>query len=121
MNTVTIGNFGEEAATRYLEKNGYSIVARNYKPKIAEIDIIAYNKEGVLCFVEVKTRKTSLFGYACEAVDFKKQKKITQGALSYIRSHNIDSEIRFDVIEVYGKVQSDGFSISKINHIKNAF
>lgn len=121
MNTVTIGNFGEDAAVRYLEKNGYRIIERNYKPKIAEIDIIAYNKEGVLCFVEVKTRKTSLFGYACEAVDFKKQKKITQGALSYIRSHNIDREIRFDVIEVYGKVIGDSFSVSDINHIKNAF
>ena len=121
MNTVTIGNFGEDAAARYLEKNGYKVVARNYKPKIAEIDIIAYNREGVLCFVEVKTRKTSLFGYACEAVDFKKQRKITQGALSYIKANNIDCEIRFDVIEVYGKVQGNGFSCEKINHIENAF
>ena len=121
MNTVTIGNFGENAAAEYLEKKGYSIVERNYKPKIAEIDIIAYNKEGVLCFVEVKTRKTSVFGYACEAVDFKKQRKITQGAMSYISSHNIDREIRFDVVEVYGKVMNDGFSVLKINHIENAF
>ena len=121
MNTTAIGNHGEDAAVKFLKGKGYTVVSRNYKVKFAEIDIVAYNKSGVLCFVEVKTRKTSDFGYAFEAVDFRKQKKIIQGATAYITANNINCEIRFDVIEVYGKYSSQGFSVSEINHIENAF
>ncbi len=121
MNTTTIGNFGEAAACEYLAKKGYKIVQRNYKCKIAEIDIIAYDKNGVLCFCEVKTRKNSNYGYAYEAVNHDKMHQIQKGAMSYINAHNIDTEMRFDVIEVYGDYLQGAFRIQSINHFEDAF
>ena len=121
MNTTFIGNLGEDSAYRYLVDKGYRIVERNYKCRIAEIDIIAYDDRGVLCFCEVKTRKNSDFGYAYEAVNSAKIHQLTKGAQSYILSNKLDCVMRFDVIEVYGRVTSGGFVTESINHIEDAF
>lgn len=121
MNTTQIGRCGEDAAARYLVAKGYMIVERNFRTHTSELDIIAYSKEGMICFVEVKTRKNADFGYPCEAVNYRKRTKITQGAMSYIRSKQIECEVRFDVIEVYGEFVGGVFAVSKLNHIKNAF
>ncbi len=119
MNTKKIGDYGEEYAAKYLSKNGYRIVKRNYKTKFCEIDIIAYEGD-CLCFVEVKTRNREDYGLACEAVDYRKRRKIIKGALFYTSINSINAPIRFDVVEVY--INSDHlFSAKKINIIKNAF
>ncbi len=121
MNTTLIGNLGENAACAYLIEHGYRIEERNYKCKIAEIDIIAYDTRGVLCFCEVKTRRNSNFGYAYEAVNSAKIHQLKKGALSYIHSKRLDCPMRFDVIEVYGRVTYAGFVTDRINHIEDAF
>ena len=69
------GRLGEEAAAKYLAQNGYKIIKRNYKSRNSEIDIVATDGN-ILCFVEVKTRRSKDFGYAAEAVDFYKRQKI---------------------------------------------
>ena len=114
------GKFGEAYAAKYLEENGYKIIRRNYKTKIAEIDIVAMDGD-VLCFVEVKTRKNKEFGMGLEAVDKNKRNKMILGARSYLATFNPDCDIRFDVVEVYGEMLSTGFAVSEINLIKNAF
>lgn len=119
MNTKKIGDYGEDCAAKYLSKNGYKIVKRNYKTKFCEIDIIAYDGD-CLCFVEVKTRNREDYGLACEAVDYKKRQKIIKGALFYTSVNGIDAPVRFDVAEVYIN-SSHLFSTKKINIIKNAF
>ena len=121
MNTTTIGNFGETAACEYLKAKGYKIINRNYKCKIAEIDIIAYDNNGVLCFCEVKTRKNSNYGYAYEAVNRDKMLQMQKGAMSYIKTHNVKCEMRFDVIEVYGDYVQGAFGVETINHFEDAF
>lgn len=121
MNTTLIGNLGEDAACRYLADKGYRIIARNYKCRIAEIDIIAYDSRGVLCFCEVKTRRNSNFGYAYEAVNSAKIHQLIKGAQSYVNINKLDCPMRFDVIEVYGKVTCAGFVTDSINHIEDAF
>ncbi len=121
MNTTGIGNYGETAACEFLKNKGYTIVERNFKCKIAEIDIIAYDGDGVLCFCEVKTRKNSNYGYAYEAVNHDKMLQMQKGALSYIKAHNTDTEMRFDVIEVYGDITGGTFCVQSINHFENAF
>ena len=121
MNTTLIGNLGEDAACDYLIGRGYKIIERNYKCKIAEIDIIAYDNRGVLCFCEVKTRRDSNFGYGYEAVNSAKIHQLKKGAQSYVRSKKLDCVMRFDVIEVYGRVTSAGFVTDNINHIEDAF
>ena len=71
MTTKEIGDFGEKAAEDYLVEMDYLILERNYRLKFGEIDIIAA-KDGGLVFVEVKTRKSNLFGEPSEYVDRKK-------------------------------------------------
>lgn len=121
MNTTGIGNYGETAACEYLQSKGYKIIERNYNCKIAEIDIIAYDSNDVVCFVEVKTRKSSQFGYAYQAVTKEKINRMRKGAVSYIVSKDIKNEVRFDVIEVYGSLIGDVFVTDSINHFENAF
>ena len=121
MNTTLIGNLGEDAACAYLIKQGYRIVERNYKCKIAEIDIVAYDSRGVLCFCEVKTRRNSNFGYAYEAVNSAKIHQLKKGAQSYVYMKKLGCPMRFDVIEVYGRVTAAGFVTHSINHIEDAF
>ena len=114
------GRLGEEYAAKHLEKNGYRIICRNYKTKIAEIDIIAIDGD-CLCFMEVKTRKSKSFGTASEAVDFRKREKIILGARCFLTSKPQFSNFRFDVVEVYGKIGESGLLVEEINIIKNAF
>lgn len=117
MTNVIFGKSGEKVAVKFLKQNGYKIIETNYKTRLAEIDIIALDKK-VLCFIEVKTRKSDAFGTPAEAVDARKQKKIITGASSYLLSNNLDTEVRFDVIEVYA---DEKFKNVKVNLIKNAF
>ena len=119
MTTKEIGDFGENAACEYLKNLGYSIVQKNFHSKHGEIDIIAYDKSCTV-FIEVKTRKNSLYGNASEFVDFRKQQKIILCAKYYL-GDNIDEEVRFDVVEVYYYEKGDNLILKEINHIKDAF
>lgn len=113
MNNNLLGNLGEECAVKYLVKNKYIILERNYRCRFGEIDIIA--KQGhTLVFVEVKTRRSTNFGYPVEAITKIKQKHIYNTARHYLLSSKVRySDIRVDAIEVY--IQGKNF---RINHIK---
>ncbi len=113
MNTKILGASGEQQAAKFLKEKGYKILETNFSNKIGEIDIIAKDKEFVV-FVEVKARSTKAFGLPSEAVNFHKQQKVHQVALSYLKSKKILEKVqcRFDVVEVLG---------DEIRHIENAF
>lgn len=114
-NNVEKGAMGEEIASKYLMSKDYIILERNYRNKIGEIDIIAKKSE-LIVFVEVKTRTSTNYGYAYEAVNKKKQTKIINTALCYIKQYNLKNfQIRFDIIEVYIGNKK------KINHFEDAF
>lgn len=119
MNKGNIGSWGEEIACNYIIKNGMIVISRNYRSKFGEIDIIARN-DNCIVFIEVKTRKNNLYGNASEYVTRKKQEKIILTAQEYIGS-DIDTEMRFDVIEVYYYEYLTKPNVKRINHIKNAF
>lgn len=109
-----VGDFGEEITSKYLEKNGYRILGRNYSKPFGEIDIIAI-KGDVISFVEVKTRKSDDFAYAAEAVDFYKQERIKRASQAFLMERKLtDFLISFDISEVY-------LDTRKINYIENAF
>ena len=108
MNT---GKLGEDMAARYLEANGYTVIARNFHSRWGEIDIIAKDGDCTV-FIEVKARKRTDYGLPCEYVTPEKIKKIVKTAMVYL--DNQESEMRFDVCEIYLRE-------NKINHIKNAF
>ena len=108
------GGVGEKIAEKYLKSKGYVILERNYKTDVGEVDIIA-NDGNYLVFIEVKARRTDEFGLPAEAVDERKQRKISMVAAQYIkRNMYFNSACRFDVIEIY-------LGTREINHIENAF
>jgi putative endonuclease len=113
MNTRRVGTEWEEKAVEYLVQNHVSILERNYRCHIGEIDIIG--KDGdTYVFVEVKYRKSGHYGYSYEAVTPKKQQTIMKVAQVYLMSRHIptDVRVRFDVC---------GFDNLKLTYIKNAF
>lgn len=119
-----VGDFGENAATKYLSKNGYKILERNYVARGKEIDIIAQNKEFIV-FCEVKSRKTNenfikKYGRPRDAVNKEKQLHISSAARYYLSKNKITKRIRFDVIEVYLENQKEN-KIKDIIHTKDAF
>lgn len=111
------GLWGEVLASRYLRDRGYDIVAGNYRCRLGEIDIIA-EKDGVVCFVEVKTRNENPMYEPKEAVDPQKQRKLIAAAGVYLREIKTEVSSRFDVVEV---TLDENYKPKRINHIKNAF
>lgn len=115
MNKRKIGSDYEQMAADYLAKRGYTILEQNHRNKCGEIDIIASSAENDLIFCEVKYRATYSCGDPLEAVDYRKQCRISRTALCYYARHHypLDTSCRFDVIAIDG----DG----NIRHIENAF
>src|SRR5205809_5996344 len=112
------GAQGETLARRFLRRNGYKILYRNFKGRSGgEIDIVCRDND-TLVFVEVKTRTREDFGRPVTAVDRQKQKRISRGGLSWLRMlDNPDILFRFDVVEV---IITDGVK-PRLELIKNAF
>lgn len=111
-NKRKIGTDYEKIAGEYLEKQGYKILAYNYRNRQGEIDIIARDGE-YLVFCEVKYRSGTKSGHPSEAVDYKKQKKLSRCALYYImKEADLDTACRFDVVSICGE---------QISVVKNAF
>ena len=90
---------GEALAANFLKEKGFDIVARNYRFRKAEIDLIA-RKENWLLFIEVKTRSSSHYGEPEEFVDIKKMNRIFDAAEEYIYATDWHGHIRFDIISV---------------------
>ena len=97
-----VGRWGEQAAAEYLEKQGYTILARNFRTGHGEVDIIA-RQENVLVFVEVKARSSNRYGYPEYAVSPKKRMHLLSSAERYILDHPEFQTWRVDVIAVEGE------------------
>lgn len=96
----SLGKAGETIASDFLEKNGYTIVTRNYRRKFGEIDIIARERD-YLVFIEVKTRTGTSHGHPLEAVTMRKQRQISKVAQCYLAENNLfNIAARFDVVSV---------------------
>lgn len=111
------GAWGEELATQYLRKRGYAILARNFRIRQGELDIVA-SKGRYLIFVEVKTRKNDHFGAAREFITPAKQRRLIAAAECWCLRHPTGLQPRFDAIEVYGE---EGCAHPRINHLENIF
>lgn len=94
-----LGRKGEEIACKYLSKNSFKIVERNWQFRHKEIDIIAL-KDNVLHVVEVKTRSSSYFERPQDAVTKQKQKFLITAINDYINQHDFEGEIQFDIFSV---------------------
>ena len=112
-NNRRVGGAHETLATLELERLGYKILENNFRCRIGEIDIIALHK-GYLVFIEVKYRSNAKKGSPIEAVDFRKQMRISKVARYYMYEKRLadSTPVRFDVI---GILKTD------ITYIENAF
>jgi len=110
-----LGKEGEEMAVNYLQKNGYTILERNYRFQKAEVDIIAQLKE-TIAIVEVKTRSTADFGNPQDFVKPKQIQRLVLAVDEYVTVNSLDVEVRFDIIAI---IKED--KTVKLEHLENAF
>ncbi|NCC06926.1 MAG: YraN family protein [Clostridia bacterium] len=106
-----LGDSGEKLAAKYYEKQGYEIVARNYRTRMGEIDIIV-KTDDILVFVEVKTRSENTIASPREFVTKQKQRRIIAAAKAYMSENKCEPIMRFDVVEIINR---------QVNCIENAF
>jgi putative endonuclease len=116
MQRQRLGKSGEDLAADELERRGYAILARRYRTRYGEIDIVAQEGE-TFVFVEVKARSNDEFGTAAEALTPWKQRRLTVMATDYIVRHELaDRPCRFDVVAI-----DDLDSSPRITVYPNAF
>lgn len=115
----SLGPAGENAAAVYLQKAGYRILARGHRQRLGEIDLIALDGN-CLVFVEVKTWHSDYAGDPSEAVDVRKQERLTRAALIYLKRHRLlEQPARFDVISIVWPKRPD--AAPAIRHFRSAF
>jgi putative endonuclease len=111
-----LGKLGEELATTFLLRTGYTILERNYTFDKAEIDIIAQKEEDTVVIVEVKTRNSAFFGDPQSFVSPGKIKLLVKAANEYMIENSLDQEVRFDIIAVLKNNLTE-----QLEHFENAF
>lgn len=116
MTKTEIGNMGEKSVCDYLVENGYRIIAKNYRIKGGEIDIIAENAD-YIAFVEVKSRKPDSMVSGFDAVNKRKKSLIIKTASDYCTKYPTELQPRFDIAEVI----IDNGRVLSIDYIQNAY
>ena len=114
-----LGRWGEAVAAEDLRRKGWRLVAAGWQCRFGEIDLIA-QKDGVIAFVEVKTRTGASREKPIDAVDYRKRQRIVNTAAQYLRSHR-GHPVRFDVMEVYVSEREGGLQLLKTRHVKHVF
>ena len=94
------GKLGEDAVCAELEKRGHTVIARNYRKRVGEIDIIS-KVDNFIVFTEVKARKLQSMVSGLEAVDFAKKKKLVLTADAYLTENPCELSVRYDIAEVW--------------------
>ena len=113
-----LGARGEHEAERHLKKLGYKTLARGSRNKLGELDLVALDGKTIV-FVEVKTRRNTDAGHPADAVDERKQARLTRLALAFLkRNRLLDQPSRFDVIAI---TWPEDQQRPRIEHFKNAF
>lgn len=110
-----LGKQGEDLAVAYLLKNGYEIVARNFRYQKAEVDIIAM-KADTLAVVEVKTRSTPEFGDPQDFVKPKQIRLLVKAMDFFVTQRNLRVDVRFDIVAIIKNKAG-----TRIEHLEDAF
>ena len=102
MSTKALGDQGEDLAGDYLLAHGYQLLDRRWRCRYGELDLVARDAGGTICFVEVKLRSSGRAGLPREAVDRRKREKLRAAAAWYLSQHGLgEATARFDVAEIY--------------------
>ncbi len=83
MSEKNFGDFGERIAEKYLTQRSHVVIKKNYRTRYGEVDLIC-TKDDVTIFVEVKTRRSGLFGYPEDAISKKKMRRLVVTATHYM-------------------------------------
>jgi putative endonuclease len=117
LDNKTLGERGEAIAVAYLRGQRFTIIARNFRCKAGEVDIVARDGKTYV-FVEVKARRTLTFGPPQLAVTPFKQRQISKAALTWLAKHRLhEAGARFDVIAILLR----DHEVPEIEHFRNAF
>lgn len=114
-----LGAWGESLAANYLEKKRYRLVARGFRCRFGEIDLIVESKKYIV-FVEVKLRRSAAFARAAEYVDTAKQNRLRTTAEIYLSENPTNLQPRFDVVEIYA-TEGENTKTPQIFHMEDAF
>ena len=95
------GAQAEQLACAHLEHAGLRLLTRNYRCPQGEIDLVMDDR-GILVFVEVRYRRSAVYGSAAESVDRRKQARLQAAAAHYLLTHQLDRACRFDVVALSG-------------------
>jgi putative endonuclease len=114
---LVLGRKGERIACWFLARNGFDILARRFKARRGEIDIVAF-EDGLLAFIEVKTRSSREFGGPWEFVDWEKQQSLQLAAAEFVSRYDLGQyTYRFDIVAVI----APGEKSQDILLLRNAF
>ncbi len=118
----SLGEQGEDLAVVRLKRLGYTIIERQARSKLGEIDIVAVDEtdpsQRVIVFVEVRGKSNAAHGHPAETVDFEKQRRLTRLALAYLKRHRLlGRPARFDVIGIIWHHDA----LPQVDHIRDAF
>ena len=111
-----LGILGEDLAAKFLLREGYTILERNWRFQKAELDIIAQREKDTIVFVEVKTRNSAFFGDPQSFVTPAKIKFLVKAANEYLLENELQEEARFDIIAVLKNSKEE-----HVEHFENAF
>ena len=115
MTKEALGTWGENEALDYLRRKGYRFIDRNIRFKKFEVDLILKDQDEIV-IVEVKARSTNLMGEPWQAVSKTKQRQIITVADQYVQAHQLDNNIRFDIVSIVHNAHQ-----TNIEHIVDAF
>ena len=116
--TKALGDRGEAVTAQYLRERGYALLASQWRCRYGELDLVARDRSGTVCFVEVKLRQKGGMSLPREAVDLRKQQRLRSAAALYLSQHEIDAPARFDVAEVY---TDENHRITGVTYLADAF
>ena len=112
---LDLGSRGEQFAVDYLLRQGFEVLAKNWRFGHKEVDIIA--KEGAfLVIIEVKTRSSAVHGFPDEAVNDAKMELLAEAGAAFLEQNELDLEMRFDILSIILKEDTPS-----IYHIRDAF
>ncbi|MDO4314678.1 MAG: YraN family protein [Oscillospiraceae bacterium] len=115
--TKAAGDRGEAETAKYLRRKGYTLLASQWRCRFGELDLVARDRRGTICFVEVKLRSANSIGLPREFVDGRKRERLRAAAAAYLSACEIDAPARFDVAEVYA--ENDG--TLRVEYLEDAF
>ena len=114
-----VGKFAETYTARYLRRQGYRILERNFRTNYGEIDIIACNRQYIV-FIEVKARTSFAHGTALEAISHGKRHRISNTAMLYLQRHPTELQVRFDAAGLLVQQGRFRMKVLEFQYVENA-